>query len=323
MKTALRLIFLLLLAAAAGAHAQTYPAKPIRMIIPFAAGGPSDVVGRELAKGLARVLAQQVVVENRSGANGLLGAEAVAKAAPDGYTIMFHNLTSHVSNPWIYKKVPYDTVADFAPITQVSSSALLIAANPAFPAANMSELIAYAKANPKTVGIASFGAGSMAHLGIELLKSMAQIDVNHIPYKGGAPAVTDTLGGHTPVCIVGLPAALQQVKQGRLRALAVTTLNRSKDLPEVPTVAETPGLGGYDASLKYGLWAPAKTPRDILQKLHEAALAVVNAPDFRQRVLQQGMDEVFTNTPEEMAATIRTDMEKIGKLVKAAGLEPE
>jgi tripartite-type tricarboxylate transporter receptor subunit TctC len=300
-----------------------YPSKPIHLIVPFPAGGPSDLVGRELAAGIGAALGQTVIVENRSGANGAVGAAAVARAAPDGYTIMFQNMTSHLTNPWVYKQLPYDTVADFTPITQVASSTLLVAAHPAFPAKTIAELIALAKAKPGTVGIASFGAGSMAHLGIELLKSMAGVDVIHVPYKGGAPAVADALAGHVPVAIVGLPVALPLVQQGRLRALAVTGRSRAKQLPDVPTVSETPGLAGYDASLMYGLWAPAKTPAAIVGTLHDAAVKLLRTPEVRRKLEDQGMDEVIANTPEQMAANIRVDMEKIGNLVRASGLQPE
>lgn len=306
-----------------GASAQSYPAKPIRMVIPWPAGGPSDLVGRELAERMSRALGQTIVVENRGGANGVPGADNVAKSASDGYTIMFHNLTSHVTNPSVTKVMPYDTLTDFAAITQVSSSSLLIAAHPSFAPKNMGELIAAAKAKPGSINMASFGAGSMGHLGIEQLKLMSGAEVNHIPYKGGAPAVSDTLGGHTPVCVVGLPVALPHVKSGKLRALAVTTLSRSAQLPDAPAVAETQGMAGYDASLKYGLWAPAKTPAAVLKRLHEVASSVINAAEFKTKVLQQGMDEVFSNTPDEMQATIKTDLERIAKLVKVAGIKPE
>ena len=305
------------------ASAQSYPAKPIRMVIPWPAGGPSDLVGRELAERMSRVLGQTIIIENRGGANGVPGADNVAKSAPDGYTLMFHNLTSHVTNPSVTKVMPYDTLTDFAAITQVSSSSLLIAAHPSFAPKNMAELITAAKAKPGSINMASFGSGSMGHLGIEQLKLMSGADVNHIPYKGGAPAVSDTLGGHTPVCVVGFPVALPHVKSGKLHALAVTTLTRSAQLPDVPTVAETAGLAGYDASLKYGLWAPAKTPAAILKRLHETASSVINAAEFKAKVLLQGMDEVFSNTPEEMQATIKGDLERIAKLVKLSGLKPE
>ena len=305
------------------ASAQSYPAKPIRMVIPWPAGGPSDLVGRELAERMSRALGQTIIIENRGGANGVPGADNVAKSAADGYTLMFHNLTSHVTNPSVNQLMPYDTLNDFAAITQVSSSSLLIAAHPSFVPKNMAELIAAAKAKPGMINMASFGSGSMGHLGIEQLKLMSGAELNHIPYKGGAPAVSDTLGGHTPVCVVGFPVALPHVKSGKLHALAVTTLARSAQLPDVPTVAETAGLAGYDASLKYGLWAPAKTPAAILKRLHETASSVINAAEFKAKVLQQGMDEVFSNTPEEMQATVKGDLERIAKLVKLSGLKPE
>ena len=232
------------------ALAQGYPNKPIRMVVPWPAGGPSDLVGRELAQRMSAVLGQTIVVDNKGGANGVPGADAVAKAAPDGYTLMFHNLTSHVTNPAIYKALPYDTVKDFAPITQVTASSLLIVAHPSFAPRTMAELIADAKARPGQVNFGSFGLGSLGHLGIGKLQVMTGAGLNHIPYKGSAPAVNDTLAGHTPVSIVGFANALTYLKTNKLRAIAITGATRSPQLPNVPTVAETEGLAGYDMSFK-------------------------------------------------------------------------
>jgi tripartite-type tricarboxylate transporter receptor subunit TctC len=303
--------------------AQTYPHKPIRMVVPWPAGGPSDLVGRELAQRMSAVLGQTIVVENRGGANGVPGADAVAKAAPDGYTLMFHNLTSHVTNPAIYKTLPYDTVKDFAPITQVTASSLLIVANPSFAPRTLGELIADAKARPGQINFASFGLGSLGHLGIGKLQVMTGVSLNHIPYKGSAPAVIDTLAGHTPVCIVGFANALPYLKTNRLRAIAITGASRSPQLPNVPTVAETEGLAGYDMSFKQALWAPARTPPAIIARLNEVATAIIRSPEFKARSLVYGMDEVTPSTPEQMAATVQADMETIGKLVKTLNLTPE
>jgi tripartite-type tricarboxylate transporter receptor subunit TctC len=305
------------------ALAQMYPIKPIRMVVPWPAGGPSDLVGRELAQRMSAVLGQAIVVENRAGANGVPGADAVAKAAPDGYTLMFHNLTSHVTNPAIYKTLPYNTVKDFAPITQVTASSLLIVANPTFAARTMGELIADAKARPGQLNFASFGLGSLGHLGIGKLQVMTGASVNHIPYKGSAPAVIDTLAGNTPVCIVGFANALPYLKTNKLRAIAITGASRSPQLPNVPTVAETEGLAGYDMSFKQALWAPARTPPAIIARLNEVATAVIRSPEFKARSLVYGMDEVTPTTPEQMGATVQADMETIGKLVKTLNLTPE
>jgi tripartite-type tricarboxylate transporter receptor subunit TctC len=200
---------------------------------------------------------------------------------------------------------------------------LIIAAHPSFGPKTVGELLAAAKAKPGAINVASFGSGSMGHLGLEMLKLMGGVDLNHIPYKGGAPAVSDTLAGHTALCVVGFPVAVGQVKSGKLRAIAVTTLTRNAQLPDVPTVAETPGLAGFDASLKYALWAPAKTPPAVLKRLHEAAAAIIGSAEFKTKVLQQGMDEVFFNSPDEMAANMKADMERIAKLVQVSGLKPE
>ena len=305
------------------ALAQSYPSKPIRLVVPWPAGGPSDLVARELAQRMAAVLGQTIVVDNRGGANGVPGADAVAKAAPDGYTLMFHNLTSHVTNPAIYKSLPYDTVKDFAPITQVTASSLLIVANPAFAPHTVGELIAEAKARPGQINFASFGLGSLGHLGIGKLEVMAGARVNHIPYKGSAPAVNDTLAGHAPLSIVGFANALPYLKTGKLRAIAITGASRSPQLPDVPTVAETEGLAGYDMSFKQALWAPARTPSAILARLNEVATTVIRSPEFKARSLVYGMDEVTPTTPEQMAATVKADMESIGKLVKTLNITPE
>jgi tripartite-type tricarboxylate transporter receptor subunit TctC len=317
------LLGLILCLSAQVGFAQTYPAKPIRLVIPWPPGGPSDLVGRIFSERLSKVLGQPIVVDNRGGANGSIGADAVAHAAPDGYTLMVQNMTSQAMFPATIKKLGFDPVADFEPITQIAASPLIVVANPSFPAANMAEFVAQARAKPGSISVASFGQGSGGHLGIELLMKLAGIRVNHIPYKGGAPAATDTVAGHTQAAIVGLPVALPFVKQGRLRALAVTTAARAPQLPEVPTVSETRDLASYELGLMYGFLAPAKTPGPIVSLLHAAAVEVLRTPEFEQRMIEQGLGSPIANSPAAMAAAMRRDVEVLGSLAKAAGIEPE
>ena len=303
--------------------AQAYPTKPIRMVVPWPPGGTNDILGRALADPLGRALNQQVIVDNRGGSNGVIGAEAVARAPGDGYTIMFHSITSHVTNPAVYKKLGYDTINDFTPITQIAWVPLLVVVHPSFPAKNVRELIAVAKAQPGQVNYASFGQGSMSHLAGELLKMMAKIDIVHIPYKGGGPALVDVLAGHVPVYFASIVPSLPNIKAGRLRALALTGTDRSKQLPDVPTVAETPGLKDYDATIMYAIWAPAKTPPEIVNRLHAAIVKVLHMPQFKERLDFEGASQPIGNTPEQMAATIQTDMKKLAKLVQVSGLTPQ
>ena len=310
--------------AACAAHAQTtFPSKPIRMVVPWPPGGTNDILGRALAEPLGRALNQQVIVDNRGGSNGVIGAEVVARAPGDGYTIMFHSITSHVTNPAVYKKLGYDTVNDFTPITQIAWVPLVIVVHPSFPAKNVRELIAIAKAQPGQVNYASFGQGSMSHLAGELLKTMAKIDIVHIPYKGGGPALVDALAGHVPVYFSSIAPSLPNIKAGRLRALALTGAERSKQLPDVPTVTETPGLKGYDATIMYAIWAPAKTPPDIVNRLHGAIVKVIQTPQFRERLDFEGASAPIGGSPEQMAAAIQSDMKKLTRLVQVSGLTPQ
>ena len=317
------LVGLILCLAAQCGLAQPYPSKPIRLVIPWPPGGPSDVVGRLFGEHLAKVLKQTIVVDNRAGANGSIGASAVAHAAPDGYTLMVQNMTSQALFPTTIKNPGFDAVADFEPITQIADSPLIVVANPGFPAANMAEFVAQARASPGTISVASFGHGSGSHLGIELLMKLGGVRVNHVPYKGGAPAAQDTVAGHTQAAIVGVPVALPFVKQGRLRALAVTTRARAPQLPEVPTVSETRELSSYELGLMYGFLAPARTPGPIVARLHAAALEVLRTPEFGQKLIDLGLGSPIGNSPAEMAAATRKDVELLGSLAKAAGIQPE
>jgi tripartite-type tricarboxylate transporter receptor subunit TctC len=324
-KSAAAAVSLLLLGgtAASIAWAQAYPARPVRMVVPWPPGGANDILGRELAEHMARLLGQQVIVDNRGGANGVIGAEAVARAAPDGYTVMMHSLTSHATNPAIYKKLNYDTFGDFAPVTQVASVPLMIVVHPSLPARTVRELVQIAKAQPGMLSYASFGTGSMSHLAGELFKITAKIDIVHVPYKGGGPALIDTVAGQVPVYFPGVTTALSNVQAGRLRALAVTGSARSKVLPAVPTIAETPELKSYEASVTYAVWVPAKTPQDIINRLNGVVIKSMQAPEFRARLDREGCSDPIGGTPEQMTAVLKSELDKLAKIVKAAGIEPQ
>jgi tripartite-type tricarboxylate transporter receptor subunit TctC len=316
----LRALALVLAWIATSALPEAYPDKPVRLIIPFPPGGSSDIIGREFAHELRLALDVPVFVDNRGGANGIIGANALAMAAPDGYTLVFHILTSHLTNPWVYRNLPYDTVHDFSSITLVGRAGLVFAANPSFPAETIEDLVSLGKTSSGKISIGSFGTASMSHLSIELLKRIAEVQLSHVPYRGSGPAVTATLSAQVPVSVVGLPAALPYIKTGRLRALAVTSARRSFEIPNVPTVAESAGLEGYEAALMYALLAPAHTPPSIIKRVQQAAVFVLQSLDLQRRLHHRGMDEVIGSTSDEMDAYIVTEMEKIRKLVKSAGL---
>jgi tripartite-type tricarboxylate transporter receptor subunit TctC len=317
------LLFLVLSLAACSALAQPYPAKPIRLVIPWPAGGPSDVIGRVFAEPLAKVLGQPIVIDNRGGASGAIGADIVAKAAPDGYTLMVQSMTNQAMFPATHKTLRFDPIADFEPITQITTSPMIVVAHPSLQVTNMGELVTLAKSKPGAITMASFGQGSASHLAIELLMKLASIKLNHVPYKGGAPAAADLAAGHVQVGIVGVPVALPFIKQGRLRALALTTARRAPQLPDTPTVSETRGLESYNLGLEYGFLAPAKTPAPIIQRLHAAAVVVLRSSEFAQRMLELGLSAPIGNSPAEMAAATRREIDMLGQLARAAGIEPE
>ena len=303
--------------------AQAYPTKPIHMVIPYPAGGSIDVSGRRLADELAIELGQPIVVENRSGANGIIGTEMVARAAPDGYTVLFTTIAAHAGNPWTYKKLPYDSINDFAPITVINSIPLLLVAHPSFPAHSIQDLVKLAKEKPGTINYASFGTGGMAHLAGVELELMGGIQMNHVPYKGGAPALADVLGGHVELFFSGINSALPHIQSGRLRALAVSGTTRAKVLPDVPAVNETPGFSEYEASVAPALWAPAKTPPEIINRLRAAVVKVVQNPKYREKLERDGEGDPIANTPDQMSAMVKNEMSRFGKLIKAAGITPE
>jgi tripartite-type tricarboxylate transporter receptor subunit TctC len=307
-------------AAAGGAWGQTYPSKPIRLIVPFAPGGPGDIQARLIGAKLTEAWGQQVVVENRGGANGIIAFELGAKAEPDGHTL---NLMSagFTINATLYPKLPYDSLRDFAPVTQLSSGPLIVVVHPSLPARSVKELVALARARPGQIVYASAGTGAPSHLAVELFQAMTKVSLVHIPYKGIAPGMTDLLAGHVQVSFPTILAALAHAKSGRLRALAVTGAKRSTAAPDLPTVAET-GVTGYEASNWFGIVVPARTPNTVIAKLNQEIARILTLPDVRERLLPQGQEPV-SKTPEDFAAYIRSEMAKWAKVVKASGARPD
>lgn len=306
----------LLLAAAAVSGSETYPGRPIRFIVPFTPGGASDILSRTLGQKLTENWGQQVVVDNRPGAGGNIGAGIVAKAAPDGYTLLLGYVGTLAINPSLYRSVPFDTLRDFAPVTNLVSQPLVFASHPSVPARTVPELIALARSKPGGFSYASVGTGSAQHLAGEILKSMAGIDIVHVPYKGAAPGLADLLAGHVQLMFVGMAAGLPHVKGGKIRALAVVGPKRAAVLPEVPTIGET--IAGYEITSWNGVLARAGTPKAIVSRLHRGITGILQLPDVRQRLLGLGF-EVIGDTPEQFAATIKRDMAKWSKVVKESG----
>jgi len=309
-----------LLAAAGMAHAQDWPAKPLRFVVPYPPGGGTDVIARILQQRMAEGLGQTIVIENRGGAGGTLGTEAAAKSTPDGYTFLF-TLSSHTINPLLFK-LNFDTERDFAPISLVVSVPQLIAVNPNVPIRSMQELVAAAKANPGGLSFASVGNGTPSHIAGELLKIKTGIDMVHVPYKGGGPAVTDTLGGQVPVLFVTAAAAMGHVRTGKLRPLAVTTLKRSPGAPEIPTVAESLNLPDYEVDSWYAMFAPAKTPPAIIARMQKEIARVVQLPDVRQKLLDQGGDPV-AGSPEDLDRVVKAELKKWADVIQQAKIRAE
>ncbi len=299
------------------AHAQTaWPAKPIRMIVGFAAGGSTDVTARIIAQALSERLGQPVVVENRGGAGGNIGADAVAKADPDGYTLLMATSSTFAANPNLYKTLPFDVRNDFAPITVTAFIPNLLVVNPSVPANNVADFIAYLKANPDKLNFASAGNGTSQHLSGELFNSLAGVRMTHIAYRGGAPAVSDLLGGQVQVIFAPLVEVIQQVRAEKLKALGITTAKRSPLLPEVPTILES--LPGYEVALWNGLLAPAKTPPDIIDRINRATIEALRSPEVKAKLAEQGSEPVG-NTPAEFKAFIDSELVKWRRLVEISG----
>jgi len=312
----MRTLLACLLVFATQATAQSYPSRPVRMVIPLSPGGFADVPGRILASRLSALLGYNVFVENRAGAGGTIGADFVAKSAPDGYTLLFTG-TPHVISAWVYKKLPYDPLKDFEPVALVASGPYVLVVNPQLPVKSVRELIAAAKAQPGQIDYASSGNGSAQHLVSALFASMAGIQLNHVPYKGSGPAMQDLLGGQLKGSFAGIPNVLPRVKAGRLRALAVSTPRRSPDLPEVPTVAEA-GVPGYQATLWLNLAAPAGTPADIVQRLYAETAKALQDAELQQSFRAAGV-EASLMSPQELAAFMQAEHEKWGKVVRDTG----
>jgi tripartite-type tricarboxylate transporter receptor subunit TctC len=302
------------------ALAQTYPDKPVRFVVPYPPGGGTDVIARIVQERMGAVLGQQVVIDNKGGAGGSVGTELVAKAAPDGYTVLF-TLSSHTINPAIFPKLNFDTVKDFEPVGLVASLPQILVANPKVPANNLAELIALAKAKPGDLSYASVGNGSPGHLAGEMFKLRTGTQMTHIPYRGGGPAVTDVMGGQVPLLWVSIPAAAQFVKTGKLKALAVSTLKRTPAFPDVPTVHES-GQPEFEVDSWYAMFVPAKTPRPVIERLNRALNTVLAEPTIRERLLAQGADAVG-GTPEALGKVVAAELPKWAKLAKDANIKAD
>jgi len=306
---------------ALAAWAQGYPSKPIRLIVPWPPTGTVDILGRTLGQKMSENMGQNLVVDNRAGANGMIGSEIAAKAPPDGYTLVVENITGHAINATLQKKMAFDTQRDFVHVSLLGSVPDGIVSLPSLPAKNVQELVALAKAQPGKLTYASFGVGSTAHLAGELFKIMAGVDMLHIPYKGGQPAIADLLAGQVSVYIPVLPSVVALTKAGRLRLLAVTGAKRSSAMPDVPTVAES-GLPGFEASNWFGLMAPAGTPPEITARLNAEAHKALQAPEVREKLASLGF-EIQASTPQEFSSLLRAETDKWAKVLKASGARLE
>ena len=303
------------------AAADAYPSRPIRMLVAFAPGGGTDIIGRIVAQGIGAALKQQVVVENRPGAGGNIGTELAARAAPDGYTLITSGTGAHAINPSLYARIPYDAIKDFTPVSLVASTPYLMVVHPSVPAKTVREFIALAKAKPGSINMASSGNGGMPHLAGELFQLMAEVRLTHVPYKGTGAVFPDLIGGHVQVLFGDIVATSPHVKSGKLRALGITSPERSPNLPEIPTIAES-GVPGYDAVGWFGVFAPAGTPSDIVARLNEAIREHVQKPEVKARLSSLGAD-VVASTPEAFAAKQRADLERWAKVIKAANVKVE
>jgi tripartite-type tricarboxylate transporter receptor subunit TctC len=307
-------------APSAASAADAYPTRPVRMIVAYPPGGGTDIVGRMMAQKLGETLGQTVVIDNRGGATGNIGTELAARANPDGYTLLMGNVAPNAINVSLFKKLPYDPVKDFAPVSLVAITPNILVVNPAVPVKTVKDLIALAKAKPGVLNFPSAGVGSSSHLAGELLKILARVDMVHVPYKGGGPALIDTISGQMQVMFATMPAAMPHVKSGKVRPVAVTTDKRSQTLPELPTIAET--VKGYEASTWYGLLAPAGTSPAIVTRLHQDVVKILTTPDTREKLVAQGFEPVG-NTPAEFGAYIKSEIAKWGRVIREAGIKAE
>jgi len=299
------------------ALAQAYPTKPVTIIVPWPPGGPSDIAARPMAKALTEDMKQTFIIDNRGGAGGNIGSAMVAKAPPDGYTLLITSSAPIVINPSLYKSMPFDPPKDLAPITNLLRVPLILAVNPSVPAKNLQELIAYINSQKGKVQYASSGNGTPQHLTGELFKSVAKLDMIHVPYKGSAPAITDLVGGHVPIMFDSAIAILPQIKAGKVRPIAITSAKRSAILPDVPTFNEA-GLKGFESYAWYGFFAPAKTPKDIITKLNTEALKIMKQPEW-QKILAETGSENVGESPEQFGEFMKAEAAKWAKVVKDSG----
>ncbi|MDR6857392.1 tripartite tricarboxylate transporter substrate binding protein [Variovorax guangxiensis] len=300
-----------------GSNGPDYPTKPIKLIVPYPPGGGTDVIARIVQERFQAQLGQPVVIDNRGGAAGSIGTELAAKSAADGYTVLF-TLSSHTINPAIYAKLPFDTQRDFEPVAMVASLPQILVANASFPANNVAELVAMAKAKPGSLSYATVGNGSPGHLAGELFKLRTGTELTHVPYRGGGPAVTDVMGGQVPLLWVSIPAAAQFVKAGKLKALAVSTTKRSAAFPDVPTMQEA-GIADFEVDSWYAMFVPTKTPKAAIEKLNRVVNTVVREPEIRDKLLAQGSEGVG-GTPEQLGKVVSTELVRWNKLAKEANI---
>lgn len=318
MNPLLRVLLCAVLTAAGTAQAQSYPVKPIRLIVPFPAGGPTDITARVIAPKMSDAMGQNIIVENRGGASSMIGSDHVAKSPPDGYTLLL-GTASNTINVSLFPKMPYDMVRDFEPVGQIVITTSILAAHPSLPVKSLKELIAFARAHPGQLTYGSAGNGSSSHFAGELLKTMAGITLLHVPYKGGGPAAVEHVAGQVHLSLLSAPAVMSFVKTGRLRALAVTNAKRSLVLPEVPTITEA-GLTGYVSEAWSGIFAPAKTPAVIVQRLHGEFATALRDADVRAKLIAAGNEPALT-TPDELGKKVRDEIARWGKLVKVVGMK--
>ena len=313
--------FLAVLTITGNVLAQSYPNRPIRWVVTYPPGGPTDVVARAIGAKLTEAWGQQIVIDNRAGAGGVIGTDIAAKAVPDGYTLLFGTSAGLTINPALSSKLPYDAVRDFAPVSLLVLNPQILVLNPSVQANTVKELVALAKARPGQLNYASVGQGSPNHMGMELLKALTGIDVVHVPYKGTGPAITDLIGGQVQLMFNSMPSVLPLVASGKLKALAVGSAQRSPAVPDIPTVAEA-GVPGFENVTWYGMFAPAKTPRDIIVKLNKQVVQILAAPEMSQRLASQGA-EPRSSTPEELTRFMQVESERWKKVIKVAGMKVE
>jgi tripartite-type tricarboxylate transporter receptor subunit TctC len=311
----------LVIGPASSGVAQVYPTKPIRFIVPFPAGGGADLWTRVIGQKLSEAWGQTIIVDNRGGASGIIGTELASKAAPDGYTLLMGTTGTHATNAVVFSKLPYDSIKDFAPVSNFVDTPFMLVVHPSVPVKSLKDLIGFAKARPAQLNYASFGNGSSAHLAGELFKSMAKLDIVHVPYRGGAPAMVDLVGGQVSMMFNLLPAVLPHIKTGRLRGISVASAQRVKQATAIPTFAEA-GLPGLEAGSWYGVFAPAGTPGAVIAKLHSEIVSMLKLPDVQQRLATEG-GEPIGNSPAEFAAQVKSDIAKWSKVARESGIRAE